>query len=360
MARRRLPIGQGGSFAVGPVPNRDVYRSLRGQIADTPDMIGPLRLVVVLSVATTLLAQTPPTEPGQKRDRIGERSQEMRDQIDSGRQVKSHVRVSVRLKNGNKLGGVVKDGRLVERVDGLRFVDAQAQEAGAGIRLWYSTGGRNYVFVPFADLSEYQVLERMSQKQLEDIEHEMQKTEERRAAQLRDDAARVLDANRQPPVVPVEGEVPSGEAAVDVPPAPGQEPAPAVPAVPKKAGRKTAAQVTAEAAAKEKAAAEVAAKDQQKEYFALLQEFPPAAGWNQAKRDEIARRKVVIGAVPSAQELRFVEKFAVWQKACEFFQVKAEAKADAEGTPGTTTTGQAGSAPTESPDTGKKSRRKKS
>ncbi len=324
-------------------------------------MIGPLRLAVVLSVATTLLAQTPPPDPVQKRDRIDERSQEMRDQIDSGRQVKSHVRVMVRLKNGNKLGGVVKDGQLVERVDGLRFVDAQAQEAGAGIRLWYSSGGRNYVFVPFADLSEYQVLQRMSQKQLEDIEHEMQKTEERRAAQLRDEASRVLDANRQPPVA---GEEPAGATAGDVPlaPAPGQEPASAVPSPAKKVVRKTRAEQAADAAAKEKDAAAGAAKDQQKEYFALLQEFPLAGGWNQAKRDEIARRKVVIGAVPSAQELRFVEKFADWQKACEFFQVKAEVKAEVEVKPGAKTTDQAGKAPTETPETpetGKKSRRKK-
>lgn len=290
-------------------------------------MIGPFRLTAVLAAAASLLAQAPPTEPAPKRDRVLERSQEMRDNIETGRSVKSHVRVAVRLKNGNRLRGVVKDGRLVERVDGLRFVDAQAQEVGAGIRLWYSGGGRDYVFVPFRDLSDYTVMERLSQQQLEAFEQEMQMAEERRTAQQRAEAQRILDANQTQP--PAEGETPQiGE----VPAAPGQEPAPgqappvAPPAAAKKGTRKSKAELAAEAAEQQKAATANAAKEQQQEYFALLQEYPPTAGWNQAKRDEIARRKVVVGAVPSAQEQRFVDKFATWQKACEFFAVKAPAE----------------------------------
>lgn len=292
-------------------------------------MIGPFRLTAVLAAAASLLAQAPPTEPAPKRDRIGERSQEMRDNIETGRPVKSHVRVAVRLKNGNRLRGVVKDGRLVERVDGLRFVEAQAQDAGAGIRLWYSGGGRDYVFVPFRDLSDYTVMERLSQQQLEAFEQEMQMAEERRTAQQRAEAQRILDANQTPPGA---GEAPPvGE----VPAAPGQEPAatvqtpaaaPTATTTLKKGTRKTKAELAAEAAEQQQAAAATQAKEQQQEYFALLQEYPPTAGWNQAKRDEIARRKVVVGAVPSAQEQRFVDKFAQWQKACEFFAVKAPAE----------------------------------
>lgn len=300
-------------------------------------MIGPFRLTAVLAAAASLLAQAPPTETAPKRDRVLERSQEMRDNIETGRPVKSHVRVAVRLKNGNRLRGVVKDGRLVERVDGLRFVDAQAQEVGAGIRLWYSGGGRDYVFVPFRDLSDYTVMERLSQQQLEAFEQEMQMAEERRTAQQRAEAQRILDANQTPPGAgdaPPVGEVPA---------APGQEPAPTVqtpaaapvapatPATPKKGTRKTKAELAAEAAEQQLAAAATKDKEQQQEYFALLQEYPPTAGWNQAKRDEIARRKVVVGAVPSAQEQRFVDKFATWQKACEFFAVKAPAES-ADGT----------------------------
>ena len=40
-------------------------------------------------------------------------------------------------------------------------------------------------------------------------------------------------------------------------------------------------------------------------------------GWNEAKKNEIARRQVVIGVPPSKFELEFVEKFDEWIKACE-------------------------------------------
>ena len=130
-----------------------------------------------------VLAQQPAAPLGstktavQKPSRIAERAESMRKSITAGRQVKAHVKVQIRLQNGNRLSGVVKDGRLVERVDGLRFVDANARDAGAGIRVWYSGGTRSYIFVPFASLKNYQVVQRLSQKQLMELERAMQMTE---------------------------------------------------------------------------------------------------------------------------------------------------------------------------------------
>ena len=292
-------------------------------------------------------------------DRIEERSQAMRDQIGTGKQVQSHVRVSVRLKNGNRLKGVVKDGRLVERVDGLRFVDAQAQEAGAGIRVWYSNGMRNFVFVPFDGLAEYQVLQRLTPKQLEQIEADMQLGEAAKKEQQR------LAAEKEQ----AEALAAAGESA-DAPAVPGQEPAPAAtpqkPEPPAKyetpqrrAGNKAKAEAAAKAKEAEdgKAAAD-AEKATQKVWYGLMQEYPPMAGWNKAKRDEIARRKVVVGAVPSEKEQRFVDKFDEWQKACAHFGAGVEAK-PAEG--GAGDAAGTGEQPTTEPaDTGKNSRRNKS
>lgn len=271
----------------------------------------PLSLVFAASLAASLAAQNPPAPkppaqdppastgepspaPGGETDgRVNERAQSMREQIESGRQVKSHVRVSVRLKNGNKLTGIVKDGRFVERVDGLRFVDANAQEKGAGIRLWYSGGTRNYVFVPFAQFSEYQVLARLSTKQLEDIEKEMQMDEARRAA----------EKARQEPPKPAPT---SADPAAATEPAAGTEPAPTKPA----AGDAQGA---------------VSAEDQQrKAYLDLITSYPPKAGWGPKKRDEISHRLVVLGTAPSATEKAFVEKFADWQKAVAYFGLDAE------------------------------------
>jgi len=318
----------------------------------------------MLTVAS-LGAQTPSVggaaAPGGSR--IEERSQAMRTQIGSGKQLQSHVRVAVRLKNGNRLKGVVKDGKLVERVDGLRFVDAQAQEIGAGIRLWYSGGARNYVFVPFDGLAEYQVLQRLTPEQLETIENEMQLAETKRAERLRlateaqqaearaakGEGAEVPAVPGQEPVPPATGEPPAGEAKYETP------------------QRRAANKAKAEAAAKAKAAedgkTEAAAEQAtHKAWFVLLQEYPPAGGWNQAKRDEIARRKVVVGALPSAKEQRFVDKFDDWKKACAHFGTGAEAKKAEVGADGA---GETGAEPatepaTEAEDAAKKSRRKKS
>lgn len=254
-------------------------------------------------------------------NRIEQRAQSMRDQIDQGKTVNSHVRVAVRLKNGNKLLGVVKDGKLVERVDGLRFVDAQAQEKGAGIRLWYTGGTRNWVFVPFNDFADYEVLQQLSNKQIQAIEEEMQMRErsaaESQAAQgQKAGAAAVesLDPAGNPAASPAAG---SGGEGAKVDPAAGAPPNAKSPGGAASAKSGDAAKKPGDAEA-EPGSADL---EKQRAWFALLQAYPPAGGWGQQKRDEIARRKVVIGADPSAAEKNFVAQFDEWKKACEHFKV---------------------------------------
>lgn len=270
-----------------------------------------LATTLCLVTALPLLAQQP--APARRDDtRTEERAQSMREQIDEGHTVRSHVRVLVRLKNGNKLRGVVKDGRFVERVDGLRFVDAQAKDRGAGIRLWYTSGARNYVFVPFADFAEYTVLQRISAEELTEMEKQLQMEEARRAERLAASARSATGTARG------SDEPPAPEQPGDVPPAPGQESDSQGGGATD--GTKPPAPATGDV-------------DQQRVWFALLQDYPPADGWNQQKRDEIARRKVVVGAKPSAHEQRFVDQFAEWQKACLHFGVGKESKQteDADG-----------------------------
>lgn len=279
------------------------------------------RALSLFAVAVPLVAQTPaPAPQGEpKRDeaRVEQRAAQMREGLDAGRSVQSHVRVAVRLKNGNKLIGVVKDGRLVERVDGLRFVDAQAKDRGAGIRLWYTSGARNYVFVPFADFAEYEVLQKLSAKQIDEIEREMQMDERRSAERAADKADATKGA----------AEAPQG--VVDAPPAPSSETAPIDGAQAPQVATPAATPVAAGAAAKEAAKAPAATKEQeqQRQWFALLQAYPPAAGWNKKKRDEIAQRFVVLGVKPSEFELKFVDQFGEWEKACAHFAIDPAGKA---------------------------------
>ncbi|MCA8974749.1 MAG: hypothetical protein KDC98_08505 [Planctomycetes bacterium] len=243
----------------------------------------------------------------ERANRVDRRSEEMRQNLGSVKQVKSHVRVQVRLKNGNRLKGVVKDGRLVERVNELRFVDADATDEGAGIRLWYSGGTRNYVFVPFARLSNYKILQRLSAKELLEIEQTLKMEEARREEMLQ--KQRLLEQQRleaaakpagevQPPLPGAVGD--TGEAG-----GPTSKPADA-------GGKPAGVEPTAESAEQK----------QQRDWFALLQSYPPDKGWNEAKRDEIKRRFAVIGARPSANEQLFVDRYDDWLQACKHFGVE--------------------------------------
>jgi hypothetical protein len=271
-----------------------------------------LSIAAAMAASVSLAAQTtqptpvPAPQSPKESARVEQRAQSMREQIGQGRTVQSHVRVMVRLKNGNKLQGVVKDGRLVERVDGLRFVDAHAQDRGAGIRLWYTSGARNYVFVPFADFSEYEVMQRLSAQQIAEIEGEMQMEERRAAERL---AAEAQGAKGGASAAPEAG-APA--------PAPGQEGATSAP--------KGAA---GDDKAKE---AESAAQAQQRKWFTLVNTYPPDDGWNKARRDEISRRLVVVGAKPSDLEQAFVTQFAEWEKACNHFGLGSATGVDG-GTP---------------------------
>lgn len=274
-------------------------------------MKGLAAFVLSASLATAQAPTAQGSEPPKEKEapRVAQRAASMREQVGSGnRPVQSHVRVAVRLKNGNRLVGVVKDGMLVERVDGLRFVEAQAGEAGAGIRLWYSAGANSYVFVPFTQCAEYEVLQRLTQQQLAAIEQEMQLQQRTQAER----AQALARARETPPAPAGEGTPPA---------APEPEPAKGKAKSADKDDKKTDGE--ADAAPK----VEV---DQQRAWLGLLQEFPPQSGWGKERRDEIARRKVVIGARPSEQEQRFVDQYDEWCKACAYFQVKAEKPQPAE------------------------------
>jgi hypothetical protein len=298
-----------------------------------------LLLPSFLLVCQPVLAQEPtPAPTGEPTPPVSQtelRAQSMRQQIGEGRQVQSHVRVRVRLTNGNRITGVVKDGRLVERIDGLRFVEANAADKGAGVRIWYTTGARDFVFVPFRDFAEYEIVQKLSNSQLQQVETEMAANLGRKAP------VRVMPSAPAGEGQP--GDEPATEPGLDAPTEPrpdGAEPPTdqgpaggAKPGATKPAGkdaRKDAGKdVPKEAAKDAKKGADKDAgkpgavdKDQQKAWFDLVQAYPPDDGWGAARRDEIKRRFVVIGSKPSAVEQRFVDEFEAWQKACAYFGVE--------------------------------------
>jgi len=238
----------------------------------------------VLLTLSWLPAQT----GGDLQQQVDQQMREMRKQVVEGKTFRSHVRVTVHLKNGNTIRGVVKDSLLVERIDGLRFVAAEENEPGAGMRIYYWNGGNSYVFVPYADMRrdaegkpDCKINERLTPAQLRDIELANKKQD--------DDSGKAHAAAQDQ------------AAAQDTPPTDD-----------------TQAPKAADGTAKDPAGG--LTKEQQ-DLFALVQEYPPQAGWCQDKRDEIARRLAVIGAKPSESELRFVARFADWLRACAMFHL---------------------------------------
>lgn len=65
-----------------------------------------------------------------------------------------------------------------------------------------------------------------------------------------------------------------------------------------------------------------------------MQTYPPEDGWNEARRDELKRRFVVIGSKPSAVEQRFLDEYDEWKKACAYFGVEPTKDAGAGATDG--------------------------
>jgi hypothetical protein len=285
-----------------------------------------LLLPSVLFACHALLAQEPApptTDPASRPPSQTEvRAQSMRQQIGEGRQVQSHVRVMVRLTNGNRITGVVKDGRLVERIDGLRFVEANAEDKGAGVRIWYTAGARDFVFVPFRDFAEYKIIQKLSHQQLLQVEAELQ------ASLARKNAPAPAGEARPEVEADAGGEAADGAGdGVDRPA--DQDPAGARKPGDNAAKPKTKGKDAAKAADGDKAVG----KEQQKAWFQLVQAYPPEDGWGEAKRDEIKRRFVVVGSKPNAVEQRFLDEFDEWKKACAYYGVEP-AKAAAGATDG--------------------------
>ena len=211
----------------------------------------------------------------------------------SGRLVRSSVRVKVRLRNGHRLEGVVKNGRFIERVDGLAFVPADLQTSGAGIRLFYYDNTTSYIFLPYQDVANYRIGSQLTDQEIKAIEDRIRRAEERArdrrtAKRSKQDAAR--KAGR--PAEPVSG-------------------------AEEKSTEATKAASTDGPALTEK---------QQK----LLVEFPSAEGWGSDRIREIEFRRITLGQFPTDRDKRFVDNFEDWVKASTLVrQFEAKKKADA-------------------------------
>ena len=207
----------------------------------------------------------------------------MRQLLRDGKLVLSHVRLRVRLKNGNKIQGVVKNGRLIEKVDGLHFVSTDSMSRGAGIRLWYYDNTNSYIFLPFATIASYRVGERLSSHQILAIERKIdvdrKATEDARKAYL---ARKEAERRRRA------GEEETGDSEDEA----------------------------------QRRLEELARAAEENRLLALLDEFPPEDGWGENKVQEIEVLRVTVGVFPDEKDKRFLEIFSDWLKALELRKAK--------------------------------------
>jgi hypothetical protein len=210
------------------------------------------------------------------------------------------LRVRATLRNGSKLVGVVRNGALYERMKDGAFVRTVGPDVpGAGFRLWFVGEARGYLFLRHADVKKFEKIGVMTRAELHRLEQDLRK----RADVIvipphrlhREEQAREIDRDVQ-----------AGEPARVHPETGGAE---GEPAEPGEADRPGEAPETGEPSGEAPQDREPTLAD------LLIARFPPEEGWIPERRDEIERRKWVLGVFPSDEEKVFLENYPVWKQA---------------------------------------------
>ncbi len=189
-----------------------------------------------------------------------------------------HSRIRVVLRNGQKLLGIAKGDRLAEKAEGFDFSPAvRKSDFGAGLRIWYSNPGQNYLFIPYAEIDSVETVGRVSDLEIKQLEERA--AEEARLARERDGEARMAALRARIRARDAERE----------------------------------AEEAAEEAARKKAEEKLEAVELA-QARRLLDRFPPEQGWGEARRTEILAMKSN-HLYPSPEELAFLKVYDEWVEA---------------------------------------------
>ncbi len=247
-----------------------------------------LIVAAALICAPLLSAQ----ETGKERIRreVAEKQKAMR----SGKVVRANRRVTVRLKNGSRMRGVVKDGKFIELVDGLAFVPLEVKRPGAGLRLWYYDHTTSFIFLPYKSITKASIGEELTDEEVREIGRRI--GVERREAQKR--AKKVREARKL--------------------------------AAAEKAKKEAAAKGGGAANAGTAGASEAELPTMTPAQTAWIKEYPPKDGWGIDKVSALERRKIVVGVYPNKVEKRFIDNFKTWNEAYQAYKKIQDAKAVAK------------------------------
>lgn len=242
------------------------------------------RILAVAVIAVSLQA-LPSQDPGRagtespppihpEKQRVQNEILRKQDAIREGKVGNFNVRVRLRLHNGSRMLGVVKNGRFVEQEHGIDFVESDRRSPEAGVRLWYFDDSSSFVFLRWADIESHKVLAKLTNEEVRAIEVQVAERDAlvAQTRRLAAEAKAKADAEAKAAAESTAAGTPATAPAPVTPPTPPPMPD-------------------------------------------LLKEFPPEQGWSEDRAAEIERRKVVVGAYPNEQEQRFLDVLAAWCKA---------------------------------------------
>ncbi|HHI67735.1 MAG TPA: hypothetical protein ENJ97_00250 [Planctomycetes bacterium] len=194
-----------------------------------------------------------------------------------GRSLSANVQILLELKNREKIKGIVRNGRFVERDAGLDFVPADKRIPGAGLRIWYYNNTSSYIFIQYKYIKNYKIIRRLSDLQVKEIGDKIRERERREAALARKKARERIEAIKR-----------------------------------RLQGEKVEEKL-------EKLAEKIQENEKEAkarmERAKLLKEFPPDEGWGPKRIQEINLRKIALHVYPNEKEKRFIQVFEEWQKA---------------------------------------------
>jgi len=258
-----------------------------------------MRLALTFVATAWVVAAALPAQDT-KGARIKAKISEMRKAITEGRPITTNVRVKVKLRNGNKITGVVKSGRFIESVDSLDFVPADMTTPGAGIRVWYFDDTNSFIFMSFDSIASYRIGARLTDVQVQQIEAriaaERTRVQAMRKAMVERKRLEKLARDEDKAEREAEGDVAEN----------GETTKPTKPADVDPMAKQQAKENT--------------------ELMALLDEFPPEEGWGQEKVAEIQRRKIVLHVFPDEKQQRFLDVFDKWKQALSVRQQREQAQ----------------------------------
>ncbi|MEK7484889.1 MAG: hypothetical protein AABZ60_11220 [Planctomycetota bacterium] len=108
---------------------------------------------------------------------------------------KRHIEVRVELNNDSELEGIVVDGRFYEKYDDKKNRwKVMPSRKGSGLRLWHVEKAEGYICLSYeTDIRRIEEIGKKSQRELEELRYEIQKTKDAEQAKAREDDLKNLE-----------------------------------------------------------------------------------------------------------------------------------------------------------------------